>query len=56
MISYRIQTRSSGNVLITKERGEKIDILEDMECLGMITECEHYLMYNQMVEDGLVRT
>tara|TARA_A100001037_G_scaffold81764_1_gene73848 strand:- start:39 stop:200 length:162 start_codon:yes stop_codon:yes gene_type:complete len=52
MISYRIQTQSSGNVLITKERGEKIDILEDMECLGMITECE---MYNQMVEHGLVR-
>jgi len=52
MISYRIQTRSSGNVLITKERGEKIDILEDMECLGMFTECE---MYNQMVKYGLVR-
>ena len=52
MISYRIQTQSSGNVLITKECGEKIDILEDMECLGMITECE---MYNRMVGDGVVR-
>ena len=53
MISYRIQTQSSGNVLVSKERGEKIDILEDMECLGMLTECE---MYNQMVEYGLVRS
>lgn len=53
MISYRIQTQSSGNVLVTKEHGEKIDILEDMECLGMLTECE---MYNQMVEYGLVRS
>ncbi len=52
MISYRIQTQSSGNVLHTVEHGEKIDILEDMECLGMLTQLE---MYNQMVEDGMVR-
>ena len=42
MISYRIQTRSSGNVLHTVKHGEQIDILEDMECLGMVGEIEMY--------------
>jgi|TARA_R100000742_G_C4250300_1_gene68695 hypothetical protein len=51
MVSYRIQTKDK-NVLHTVEHGEKIDILEDMECLGMLTQLE---MYNQMVEDGMVR-
>ena len=51
MVSYRIQTKDK-NVLHTVEHGEKIDILEDMECLGMFTECE---MYNRMGGDGVVR-
>ena len=40
MISYRIQTRSSGNVLHNVKHGEKIDILEDMECIAIVGEIE----------------